>query len=227
MQCPGQDSRYWDGEAIFESKCPNCGHVIEFFKDDSKRICKNCGNSVFNPRMDFGCASYCPYAEQCLGEMPPELLNSKQELLIDRVALEVKKAAGDDFARVGAAARVARQAEAIVKGEEEANRAVVLIAAHVGTLGLDPDALAARAREILEKIGATAGLIDEVCAIVGAVARNEVDAGAALNSRAVADAHRLAALEAARKNGTAVPADAAALLTATGRTLAGEMPSST
>jgi hypothetical protein len=25
MQCPGQDNRYWDGEAVFEAPCPNCG----------------------------------------------------------------------------------------------------------------------------------------------------------------------------------------------------------
>ncbi len=67
MKCPGQDSRYWKPGAIFEVKCPNCGELIEFFKDDTRRKCPGCGQEVPNPEMDFGCAAYCPYAEQCLG----------------------------------------------------------------------------------------------------------------------------------------------------------------
>jgi hypothetical protein len=31
--------------------------------------------------MDFGCASYCPYAEQCLGDIP---CSSDQLATIDR-----------------------------------------------------------------------------------------------------------------------------------------------
>ena len=37
MKCPGQDSRYWSGEDVFETKCPHCGHSVEFFKDDSQQ----------------------------------------------------------------------------------------------------------------------------------------------------------------------------------------------
>ncbi len=70
MKCPGQDSRYWKPGAIFDVKCPNCGTMIEFFKDDTRRRCPGCGNEVPNPEMDFGCAAYCPYAEHCLGALP-------------------------------------------------------------------------------------------------------------------------------------------------------------
>ncbi len=94
MQCPGQDSRYWDGEAIFEAKCSKCNTIVEFFKDDSKRKCKNCGTEVLNPKIDFGCAAYCAYAEHCLGSLPPEMIAKKQELLIDRVAIEMKRHLG-------------------------------------------------------------------------------------------------------------------------------------
>ena len=66
MKCPGQDSRYWKPGAIFEAKCPECGHAVEFFKDDTTRLCKKCGHRFLNPDMDFGCASYCKYAEQCI-----------------------------------------------------------------------------------------------------------------------------------------------------------------
>ena len=72
MKCPGQDSRYWKPGAIFEESCPKCGHSVEFFKDDTTRICKSCGHRFLNPSMDFGCASYCAYAEQCIGNLPPD-----------------------------------------------------------------------------------------------------------------------------------------------------------
>jgi hypothetical protein len=67
MKCPGQDSRYWDSNSIYEEKCPNCNVIIEFFKDDSFRKCKACGVKVKNPKMDLGCAEYCEFADQCLG----------------------------------------------------------------------------------------------------------------------------------------------------------------
>ncbi len=91
MQCPGQDNRYWDGEAVFEAPCPHCGNELEFFKDDSQRSCKKCGNRVLNPRIDFGCAAYCPHAEQCLGSMPPELQIKQKNLFKDKVAIAVRK----------------------------------------------------------------------------------------------------------------------------------------
>lgn len=160
MQCPGQDSRYWDGEAIFESHCPKCGNTVEFFKDDSKRRCKQCGHEVLNPRIDFGCASYCPHAEQCLGSLPPEMLAQKQELMIDRVAIEMKHHYGDDFKKIGQATKVARHAGQLVK-TEEGNKAVTLIAAYLHDMnGVTP------VREILTRLAANQGLIDEVCEII-------------------------------------------------------------
>ncbi len=91
MQCPGQDNRYWDGEAVFEIPCPNCENILEFFKDDSQRTCKQCGNKVLNPRIDFGCAAYCSHAEQCLGSMPPELLAKQKNLFKDKLNIAVRK----------------------------------------------------------------------------------------------------------------------------------------
>ncbi len=79
MKCPGQDSRYWKPGAIFEVKCPKCGNMIEFFKDDSMRKCSKCGYKMRNPRLDFGCAAYCPYAKQCLGESFNSKLIVKKE----------------------------------------------------------------------------------------------------------------------------------------------------
>jgi len=180
MQCPGQDSRYWDAMAIFEAKCPKCGHAVEFFKDDTTRACSNCGHRMLNPKNDFGCASYCPYAEQCLGSMPPELLAKKQELLKDRVAIEMKKYFGSDFKRIGHASRVARYAEEIGTAEQS-NPAVTLITAYLHDIGIKEserkyNSSAPKyqhqegppvAREILTALGATDTLIEEVCDIIG------------------------------------------------------------
>ncbi len=180
MQCPGQDSRYWDGEAVFEADCPKCGKAVEFFRDEARRTCRNCGHKMLNPRMDFGCATYCPYAEQCLGGLPPELLAKKRELLLERVPLEMKKYFGDDFRRIGHATRVARYAAQI--GEREgAHPAVVQVAGYLHDIGIKEaerkhQSTAARyqhqegppiARRILESLSAEPGLIDEVCDIIG------------------------------------------------------------
>ena len=180
MKCPGQDMRYWGPEAAFEDKCPKCGNSIEFFKDESARKCKKCGHKMINPRMDFGCASYCQYAAQCLGELPPELLAQRKDLLKDRVAVEMKRYFGQDFKRIGHASKVARYAEQLVK-EEKGDMAVVLIAAYLHDIGIKEAERKYQsteahyqeqegppvARAILKKLGATTELIDEVCDIVG------------------------------------------------------------
>jgi HD superfamily phosphohydrolase YqeK len=180
MKCPGQDSRYWDGEAVFEAACARCGEMIEFFKDESARTCRNCGHRMLNPRLDFGCAAYCPYGEQCLGGMPDGLKAKKLDLLKERVALEMKNYFGADFKRIGHATRVARHAEEINESEH-GNPAVVLIAAYLHGIGIKEaerryDSAApehqhregpAVARRILTSLNAEEELIAEVCDIVG------------------------------------------------------------
>jgi len=180
MKCPGQDTRYWKAGDIFEEKCPECGHLLEFFKDDSSRKCKNCGKRVLNPKIDFGCAAYCEHANQCLKELPPEILAERSNLLKDRVALEMKKYFANDFKRIGHACNVARYAEQIAK-REKGDMAVVLISAYLHDIGIkeaerkhqSTDAKYQEemgpliAREILEGLGADIKLIDEVCDIIG------------------------------------------------------------
>jgi len=180
MKCPGQDTQYWKPGAIFEEKCPKCGAVVEFFKDDTTRKCPKCGHRFLNPKLDFGCAAYCQYAKQCIGNLPPELLAQKEDLLKDRVAIEMKRYFGRDFKRIGHATRVARLAEKIGR-EEKGNLAVILSAAYLHDIGIKEaerkhESTAARyqeeegppiAREILTKLAATEELIEEVCDIVG------------------------------------------------------------
>lgn len=179
MQCPGQDSRYWDANAVFEAACPKCGSSVEFFKDDASRKCGKCGTRILNPHNDFGCASYCPYAAQCLGSLPPALLAKKQEVLRERVAVEMKRYFGEDFRRIGHATRVARHAVAIA-AKEDCNPAVVEITAYLHDIGIKEgerkyQSSAPRyqhsegppvARDILTALGAPLPLMDEVCDII-------------------------------------------------------------
>ena len=146
----------------------------------SARKCKNCGNKIINPRMDFGCASYCQHAEQCLGELPPELLAQRKDLLKDRVAIEMKRYFRQDFRRIGHATKVARLAEQIAR-EERGDMVVVLCAAYLHDIGIHEaerkhGSTEARyqeeegppiAREILAKLSASRDIIDEVCDIIG------------------------------------------------------------
>jgi len=180
MKCPGQDSRYWKPDAIFSVPCPICDKPVEFFRDEATRRCKNCGHKMVNPKMDFGCAAYCKFAEQCLGELPPELIAQKKDLLKDRVAIEMKHYFKQDFKRIGHATKVARYAEQIVK-EEKGDVAVALSAAYLHDIGIREaekkyQSAAAEyqekegppiAREILSRLEAGLGLIEEVCDIIG------------------------------------------------------------
>lgn len=180
MKCPGQDSRYWKPGAIFDAKCPECGQTVEFFKDDTARKCHQCGHRFTNPNMDFGCASYCQFAEQCIGTLPPEVVAQQENLLKDRIALEMKRYFKTDFKRIGHASRVARYAEQIGKSER-GNLAVILAAAYLHDIGIHEaerkyNSTAAQyqekegpkiARTIMIKLGAKEELIEEVCDIVG------------------------------------------------------------
>lgn len=213
MRCPGQDSRYWKPGAVFEVDCPQCGSPIEFFKDETRRKCRNCGHSLVNPHMDFGCAAHCKFAAQCLGELPPELVAQRGELLKDRVALEMKRYFGQDFRRIGHATRVARYAEQIGRNEG-ADLAVVIVAAYLHDIGIkDAERLHGStsprlqhrlgppvARDILERIGAGEGLVEEVCDIVGH--HHHPRSEETVNFRCLYDADLLVNLEDEAKRGS-------------------------
>ncbi len=237
MRCPGQDMQYWKPGAIFESTCPKCEQPVEFFKDDTARKCGNCGHRFVNPQMDFGCAAYCPYAEQCLGTLPEGLAVQKENLLKDRVAVEMKRYFRNDFKRIGRSGRVARYAERIGKAEK-GNLAVILSAAYLldidaaadgphGSVAAEPALTGepSEAREILTRLGAREELIHEVCNIITHHRSGRTDDS--VNYQAVYDADVLETLDEEHKTH---PLDAGELderiegsfLTASGRQAARE-----
>lgn len=181
MQCPGQDSRYWSGDDVFEAKCPRCGQPVEFFKDDSRQRCRSCGNQFLNPRMDFGCAAYCPHAAQCLGSLPPELIAAQGELFKDKVAAAMRTYFGADSRRIRHAEAVAEQAEAIGKQQPGGDLLVIMACAYLHDIGIKEaerkfNSSAARyqhsegppvAKELLTTLRAKPELIAEVCDIIG------------------------------------------------------------
>jgi hypothetical protein len=239
MQCPGQDTRYWKPGAVFETKCTECGHEVEFFKDETSRKCKKCGHRLLNPKIDFGCASYCKYAEQCLGGLPPELLAGREDLLKDRVAVAMKRYFNRDFKSIGHATRVARYAEQIGKSEQ-GNLAVILTAAYLHDIGIKEAQLKhqskashfqeeegpAVAREILQSLDAKEPMIDEVCDIIGH--HHNPRSEETVNFKAVFDADVITNLEEKQKESPLETAQlqeilARKLLTASGRELAAKV----
>ena len=188
MKCPGQDMQYWNDDAIYDVDCPKCGKPVEFYKDDTTRSCSHCAHRFVNPRMDFGCAAYCKFAEQCIGTLPEEFVGSQDNLLKDKVAVEMKRYYKTDFKQIGHLSRVARHAEKIGKGEG-ANLAVILCAAYL----TDIEKSAGEASAILERLGAGEEMRSEVCTLIKSLDSGQQDVS---NEAAIlSDAFALAEIE--------------------------------
>ncbi len=183
MKCPGQDSRFWKPEDVFEIQCLKCGWVVEFFKDDVKRKCR-CGQEIVNPRLDFGCAQWCEYGDQCLVVIPPEFEELRQELergrFKEKFSQTMKRYFGKDLKRILHAQKVARFAEEMVKGEG-GNPLVVLGSAFLHDIGIHEAEKKHGssseefqelegppiAKEMLKRLGLRGEMIEEVCDIIG------------------------------------------------------------
>jgi len=156
--------------------------------------------------MDFGCAAYCPYADQCLGDLPPEVMAQRQDLLKDRVAGGLKRYLKADFKRIGRASRAVRYAEAVGK-REGANLAVVLPAACLHVLTVEPGEGSEAIGEILARAGASPDLADEVAGLLTRIENGGSDAS--LNEKILMDAMTLSDLEERLKeNAAGVDGDA-------------------
>ncbi len=154
IMCPGQDTRFWRPDDIFEVTCAKCGTATEFFKDESKRKCRKCQNIIKNPRLSLGCAQWCEHAKECLGFDPKEALEElgEGEALVDQLIAGMKKVFGDDEKRVNHAFEVLHHAQAIIKEEQDADRKVVMAAAILHDIGI---------HEAEKKHGSSAGVYQE------------------------------------------------------------------
>jgi putative nucleotidyltransferase with HDIG domain len=175
VRCPGQDQRFWKPEDIFEVSCPGCNIPIEFFKDEPKLKCRNCGQAVANPKIDLGCAEWCQYAEQCLAVSASNEANIMQERLIR----EMKNVFGTDQRRIDHALAVLDYAEQIVSAEG-GDPLVVKAAAILHDIGISEaerkhGSSSAKyqeiegppiAREILSKYDLDEAIVEHICKII-------------------------------------------------------------
>ena len=119
MKCPGQDTKYWDSTAIYEEPCPDCSTPVEFFKDDTARKCTKCGKHFINPKLDFGCASYCRFASKCFGTLPEkELEQHRSKLLKEQLAQMVKIVLEGDTLRIRFIENLSRVVEELARQEK-------------------------------------------------------------------------------------------------------------
>ena len=182
MMCPGQDTRFWTPDDIFEVPCQACETPVEFFKTDVFRRCSKCGKRVQNPKVSLGCAQWCAYAKECLGFDPKEvqLADSEEVSLVDRLADAVKEEFDGDEERITHSLLVLDRAQDLLRWEEGDPR-VVLAAAllhdigireaerkHGSSAGEHQEAEGPPiAERILEEIGMDDATVEHVCSIVG------------------------------------------------------------
>ena len=74
-RCPGMNRANWKPEDLKELPCPRCGEAVEFMKDERSRKCPNCGTRFGDPAKDTGCASWCKFADACLGSVDAKILD--------------------------------------------------------------------------------------------------------------------------------------------------------
>ena len=183
MKCPGQDPMFWKPEDVFEIPCPKCGYSVEFFRYDVKRKCR-CGHEMVNPRINFGCAEWCPSGDVCIEGLPEEMKvkqkEEKNNRLRERIASEMKKYFGPDMKHVRHSFKAAQYAEEILK-IEGGQPIVVLGAAYLHDLEMKgaeekPDRASVEGqgkngldvvRGILTKLNVQRGMVDEICDLIG------------------------------------------------------------
>jgi endogenous inhibitor of DNA gyrase (YacG/DUF329 family) len=84
-KCTGQNMYEWGFDAIFEVECPECGHMVEFFKDEIKRNCSRCGSRVTNDHKDYGCQRWCSCKDDFQFNICPKFKRSKDRFSYSRM----------------------------------------------------------------------------------------------------------------------------------------------
>lgn len=185
MKCPGQDMQYWRDDAIYEVDCPKCGASVEFYKDDTSRRCHGCDHRFINPKMDFGCAAYCQFAEQCLGTLPEDALSKREDLIKDKTAVEVKRFLQKDFKKIRKTTQLAGITEKICK-KEGGNLGVLICCAYLLEIP------AQNRTEIMTKINAPEALQNDIIALLASLGE---EPAASKEQKILSDANDLVALK--------------------------------
>ncbi len=176
-RCPGQDSRYWDSDVAFDAPCPNCGEIVEFWKDQPRLRCSHCGQKVLNPQLDTGCAKWCKFAVDCFGLDPT---GQQDESFCRALIQKMTEVFGDDRKRIEHALEVLDFAETILQ-TEHADPLVVRAAAVLHDIGIQEaekkhNSAAGKyqeiegppiARAILDKFDVSDKHTEHICRIVG------------------------------------------------------------
>lgn len=200
MRCPGQDMRYWSGDAAFEVPCPKCGHTVELFKDESSARCASCGHRFKNPKIDLACAQWCAFAEQCLGYAPQRdsSANLGEGALAGRLINAVKEHFHGNQPQITHSLVVFQHAKELL-AKEGGDPRVVFAAALLLDLARSPaesgeGRAGARqdtsgAEKVLREIGFPEDTSRRTCDIIRACLDHQ--AADTVESRIVRDAHRL------------------------------------
>lgn len=127
--CPGQDTRYWKPDDVYDVECSHCGKMLEFFKDEARRKCPGCGNRIQNPKLSFGCAQWCEHAKECLGYDPKEALSDdfgkEESSLAEKLVHVLKKELGEDSPDYQNARIALKFAKKLIIDEESNPRTII------------------------------------------------------------------------------------------------------
>lgn len=183
--CPGQDTRYWRPDDIFDINCGNCGAAVEFFKDDVHRRCHKCGTLVQNPKITLGCAQWCEHAKECLGYDPKELVAEagEESSRFENLLSAVKQELVHDPEALGSRIAVVDEVEELLR-EEKAERKLLLSAALLG--GLDSEV----AQRLLEGAGFDSRIGTELGELDGASRLHETERQLLLDARRLVELRR-------------------------------------
>lgn len=72
-KCPGSGNL--STPTLEMKQCPQCGHGLELFSDETSALCDHCGFTVY--RDVTGCIRWCRYARECLGDARYEEIMKK------------------------------------------------------------------------------------------------------------------------------------------------------
>lgn len=229
-RCPGQDTRYWTPEDIFEEPCPHCGQPVEFWKNDVSVRCPSCKKQAPNPKFDPGCAAWCSYAVQCLGPVALDYQRQPQ-VVRDRLNAEVRKAlmlTGQQEA-LNRSLKAASYVKELVK-KEGGDMLVAVAAALLHDFPFNPgengEAHGETAEGIMSRLELEKPVIEEVQGILASLRDAGAGSEKTRNYEVVADAVVLARLVSRMQLGQEIPPVnevQASLHTSTAKTLARQL----